>query len=260
MKLSFSLKAKEKPVGVAPSLKKSTAFSSFDDGEHIDAAVTSSDSRGTAPNKKLIAQNVESSKAMKKRMEAERMVDETVYDYDGVYEKMQEAKLRQKEAKEADAKQRKASSTIKLIFSKILIAMNPQPKYISGLLATAATRKLDHLRAEEKMMQREREMEGDEFADKEAFVTQAYKDQMAEVRRAEEEEKKIDCLSPLLICHISPIHILQRQRIRTVMACLRAWPIFTENSLKILSSSTRRLWQPQWQHSQSQQSVHRVQP
>ena len=40
------------------------------------------------------------------------------------------------------------------------------------------------------MIQREREMEGDEFKDKEAFVTQAYKDQMAEVRRAEEEEKK----------------------------------------------------------------------
>lgn len=65
-----------------------------------------------------------------------------------------------------------------------------KPKYISALLATAATRKLDHLRAEEKMMQREREIEGDEFADKEEFVTQAYKDQMAEVRRAEEEEKE----------------------------------------------------------------------
>jgi len=48
---------------------------------------------------------------------------------------------------------------------------------------------LDHLRAEEKMIQREREAEGDEFRDKEAFVTQAYKDQMAEVRRAEEEER-----------------------------------------------------------------------
>jgi coiled-coil domain-containing protein 55 len=56
-------------------------------------------------------------------------------------------------------------------------------------LSTAATRRLDHLRAEEKMIQREREAEGDEFRDKEAFVTQAYKDQMAEVRRAEEEER-----------------------------------------------------------------------
>lgn len=67
-----------------------------------------------------------------------------------------------------------------------------QPKYIGGLLASASTRKLDYLRAEEKLMQREREAEGDEFADKESFVTQAYKDQMAAVRAAEEEEKKRD--------------------------------------------------------------------
>lgn len=40
------------------------------------------------------------------------------------------------------------------------------------------------------MMQHERELEGDEFKDKEAFVTQAYKDQMIEVRKAEEEEKQ----------------------------------------------------------------------
>jgi len=65
-----------------------------------------------------------------------------------------------------------------------------KPKYIEGLLTSAATRRLDHLRAEEKMIQRERELEGDEFKDKEAFVTQAYKDQMAELRRAEEEEKR----------------------------------------------------------------------
>jgi coiled-coil domain-containing protein 55 len=61
---------------------------------------------------------------------------------------------------------------------------------MSSLLNSAATRKLDRLRAEEKMMQRERELEGDEFKDKEIFVTQAYKDQMEEVRKAEEEEKQ----------------------------------------------------------------------
>ena len=53
-------------------------------------------------------------------------------------------------------------------------------------------RKLDHLRAEEKMIQRERELEGDEFKDKDAFVTQAYMDQMAELRQAEEEERQRD--------------------------------------------------------------------
>lgn len=109
MKLSFSLKAKEKQVGNAPSLKKPTAFSSLDDDEPVDAASSLSDNRKAAPNTKLIAQNAESSKAMKKRMEAERLVDETVYDYDGVYDKMQEAKQRQKEAKEADSKKREVS-------------------------------------------------------------------------------------------------------------------------------------------------------
>ena len=47
------------------------------------------------------------------------------------------------------------------------------------------------------MLQHEREMEGDQFADKEAFVTQAYKDQMAEVRRAEEEEKQREGMSDI---------------------------------------------------------------
>lgn len=40
------------------------------------------------------------------------------------------------------------------------------------------------------MMQRERELEGDQFKDKESFVTQAYKDQMEQVRKAEVEEKR----------------------------------------------------------------------
>ena len=40
------------------------------------------------------------------------------------------------------------------------------------------------------MMQREREAEGDMYKDKDEFVTQAYKEQMEEVRRFEEEEKR----------------------------------------------------------------------
>lgn len=126
MKLSFSLKTKQKPVGETPSLKKPPAFSSFDDDEPVDAAVTSPDNQGTVPNTKLIAQNVEPSKAMKRRMEAERMVDETVYDYDGVYDKMQEAKSRQKEAKEADAKQRKVSPRFRQC-ALIVDSFSPSP-------------------------------------------------------------------------------------------------------------------------------------
>ena len=39
------------------------------------------------------------------------------------------------------------------------------------------------------MIQRERAQEGDEFVDKEKFVTEAYKEQLAAIRKAEEEEK-----------------------------------------------------------------------
>jgi coiled-coil domain-containing protein 55 len=81
--------------------------------------------------------------------------------------------------------------TIRSVFEFTPIYLDMiQPKYISGLLSSAKIRKMDHLRAEDKMIQLERELEGDEFEGKEAFVTQAYKDQMAEVRRAEEEEKR----------------------------------------------------------------------
>ncbi|KIK57802.1 hypothetical protein GYMLUDRAFT_246781 [Collybiopsis luxurians FD-317 M1] len=171
-KLSFSLN-KPKTTAPAPSsFKQPPAFAAFNDDEPVDAAPTASSSRGNvAANKQMLAQNVLTSKKLKQQMEAEKKVDATVYEYDEIWDKMQLAKLQQKEAKEAESQKRK-------------------PKYIHGLLSTAATRKLDHLRAEEKMMQREREREGDEFADKESFVTQAYKDQMAEVRKAEEEERQ----------------------------------------------------------------------
>ncbi|KAG5342774.1 hypothetical protein C0989_008724 [Termitomyces sp. Mn162] len=170
MKLSFSLAKLQKAEPPPASLKRPT----FDlgDDDTLDAAPTSAAAdRNTPANKKLLAQNVATSKTMKKRMEAEMKVDETVYEYDEVWDIMQEAKLRQKAVKEREALERK-------------------PKYIRGLLESAATRKLDHLRAEEKMMQLEREAEGDQYKDKEVFVTQAYKDQMAEVRKAEEEERK----------------------------------------------------------------------
>ena len=113
MKVSFSLanaKAKAKaakPVGDAPALKKPVAFASLEDDEPDDAAVTAgSSSRGSA-NKRIVAQNVEMSKAMKKKLEEEKKVDATVFEYDEVWDKMQEAKLRQKEAKEVESKERK---------------------------------------------------------------------------------------------------------------------------------------------------------
>lgn len=111
MKVSFSLgKAKPtQPVGDAPSLKRPAAFASLDDDDALDAAPTTSDVPKSSANKKLVAQNAGLSKAAKKRLEEEKKVDATVFEYDEVWDKMQEAKQRQKVVKEVDAKERKVS-------------------------------------------------------------------------------------------------------------------------------------------------------
>lgn len=95
-------------------------------------------------------------------------LDTSVYDYDGVYETFT-----------ADKEKKDASSNGSTV-----------PKYMTNLLASAEVRKRDQLRAKEKALQKEREAEGDEFADKEKFVTGAYKKQQEEIRRMEEEEKQ----------------------------------------------------------------------
>ncbi|KAL8701952.1 MAG: hypothetical protein Q9224_000251 [Gallowayella concinna] len=99
-------------------------------------------------------------------------LDPSIYDYDGVYDSLH--------AKPHSSSDPSASATAS--------AEAKKPKYMQSLLAAAETRKRDQLRAKEKMLAKERELEGDEFADKEKFVTAAYKRQQEEVRKAEAEE------------------------------------------------------------------------
>lgn len=118
MKVSFSLassKAKaSKPVGDAPSLKRPVAFASLEDDEPVGAVGTASGSNSskTPANKQLIAQTVGMSKAMKRQIEEEKKVDATVFEYDEVWDKMQEAKARQKVVKEVDTTERKVRPRI----------------------------------------------------------------------------------------------------------------------------------------------------
>ncbi|MCJ1252897.1 hypothetical protein MMC24_000703 [Lignoscripta atroalba] len=92
-------------------------------------------------------------------------LDPRIYDYDSVYDSLH-------------AKSKAATSS----------SDDKRPKYMSNLLAAAEVRKRDQLRAKDKMLVKEREAEGEEFADKEKFVTEAYKAQQEEVKRMEEEE------------------------------------------------------------------------
>ncbi|KAK4503225.1 hypothetical protein PRZ48_006653 [Zasmidium cellare] len=116
-------------------------------------------------------QDLSAASASKAQVKAAEAMDESIFDYDSFLD----AKNTVTEAKKAAAKQD---------------AIDRKPKYINNLLDAAARRKQDQQVAKEKLLQKEREAEGDEFADKEKFVTGAYKQQQEENRRLEEEERK----------------------------------------------------------------------
>ena len=116
-------------------------------------------------------QDLSSAQAAQAHVKAAEELDSSIFDYDSFHD----AKTSVTEAKKATARQD---------------AIDRKPKYINNLLDAAAKRKQDQLIAREKLLQKEREAEGDEFADKEKFVTGAYKEQQEEARRLEEEEKK----------------------------------------------------------------------
>lgn len=111
-------------------------------------------------------QDRSSTLASRKVVEAATESDPNVYEYDAVYDSLKHKKYTAKETTER------------------------KPRYMQSLMQAAEVRKRDALIAEEKKIAREREAEGDEFADKEKLVTEAYKKQQQENRRLKEEERR----------------------------------------------------------------------
>lgn len=125
-------------------------------------------SRPSKPPKISQYGDISAKHTAKKYSKDAQEIDPNIYDYDTVYDSLH-------------AKPSSSTSTADI---------EKKPKYMGNLLAAAETRKRDQLRAQEKMLAKEREAEGDEFADKEKFVTGAYKRQQEEMRRLEEEEAR----------------------------------------------------------------------
>ena len=70
--------------------------------------------------------------------EEEKKVDATVFEYDEVWDKMQETKARQKEAKEADSKERK----VRALASSLVVCMPTLSDYSQNISADCLTRLL----------------------------------------------------------------------------------------------------------------------
>lgn len=107
----------------------------------------------------------------RKYAEAAESLDPSVYDYDAAYDVTKAVQ----QQREAEAKKETAQR---------------KSRYMADVTRAAQQRERDRGVAELKKIQREREAEGDEFADKEKFVTEAYKRKQEEDRRAEEEERR----------------------------------------------------------------------
>jgi len=101
--------------------------------------------------------------------------DPTIYQYDEVYDD-----LERKDQSDSASKQKEKKS-----------------KYIQKLLKTAERRKKEQEHMIERMVQKEREAEGEMYADKESFVTSAYRAKLEEFKKMEEEEAKMDRLEAI---------------------------------------------------------------
>nr|CAG4641184.1 EOG090X0D2W [Eulimnadia texana] len=102
--------------------------------------------------------------------------DPTVFQYDEIYDSIEQQKDQEKPKQKVEKK----------------------PKYIANLLRCAEQRKVENERRVERKVQKEREAEGDTFKDKEAFVTPAYRAKLAELKKAEEEEKRKEQMEAIL--------------------------------------------------------------
>ncbi|KAK8159185.1 putative nuclear speckle splicing regulatory protein 1 like protein [Phyllosticta citrichinensis] len=195
MSLQYGLNIKKKP-GQAPLRAKPKALFGDDDSDKEDTANDNVEEIGAfdldasskastklkprpketsskQPSKSQVSPygDLSSLRNQRKQQEEAEALDPSVYDYDAAYDALHANDAARKEKERAEAAQRK-------------------PKYMEGLLASAEVRKRDQLRAKEKLLQREREAEGDDFADKEKFVTEAYKKQQEDLLKLEEEEKR----------------------------------------------------------------------
>ncbi|WWC66932.1 uncharacterized protein I206_100839 [Kwoniella pini CBS 10737] len=175
------LMAKSKPSSSSnlPSVGKKPTLPFDEDGDDDDDdenegglnALAGPSKKQQNKNKAPIGQTNLLSRSERKAQKVAESIDQSIFDYDKHYDTMKSIEKAHEEIRKKEAEERK-------------------PKYIESFLASAQTRKLDKLRAEEKMLSREREKEGDLYQDKEKFVTDAYKKQMEQVKKAEEEEKK----------------------------------------------------------------------
>lgn len=139
---------------------------------------TSDEDDGTDWVKKALKAESEKNKIKKQtKLDIQKALNEdpTIYQYDEVYDDMERTKSQSEINKQKEKK----------------------PRYIQKLLQTAERRKKEQEHRIGRMVQKEREAEGDMYADKESFVTSAYRAKLEEFKKMEEEEVRMNRLEAI---------------------------------------------------------------
>uniref|UniRef100_A0A3Q3JZP7 Nuclear speckle splicing regulatory protein 1 n=1 Tax=Monopterus albus TaxID=43700 RepID=A0A3Q3JZP7_MONAL len=155
----YGLILSQKKGGKTANLQKPSVFGDDSDDE---TSVGESLQKEAVKRKMMKQTRLEMHKALEQ--------DSTVYDYDAVYDDIQ--------------KQRDESN------KKNLGGADKKPKYIQQLMKAVEDRKKEQERREERKIQKEREAEGEKFADKDAYVTSAYKQKLQEQKEEQERERR----------------------------------------------------------------------
>ncbi|XP_020299439.1 nuclear speckle splicing regulatory protein 1 [Pseudomyrmex gracilis] len=138
----------------------------------------SDDDEGTDWVKKALRVEGEKHKMKKQtKLDIQKALNEdpTIYQYDEVYDDLERTRCQ----------------------SEINKQKVKKPKYIQNLLKTAEQRKKEQEHRIERMVQKEREAEGEMYVDKESFVTSAYRAKLEEFKKMEEEEARISRLEAI---------------------------------------------------------------
>lgn len=149
-------------------VQKHAAFGEDSDSDKSDG--------GTDWTKRALKATEKTTVKRQTKIEMQRAIDEdsSVYQYDEIYDQLQKGK-QDKGQKDKEKK----------------------PKYIQKLMIAADKRKIENERRIERQVQKEREAEGEEFKDKETFVTAAYKKKLEEFAKLDAEQKRQDMLEDI---------------------------------------------------------------
>ncbi|PAV83111.1 hypothetical protein WR25_07760 [Diploscapter pachys] len=164
--------AKKKKYGLVISMKKPSA-PQLPAVRPIAAIFADDDDDGDTVD---VMGKTESASTIRTQKQAERLheramaEDPTIFDYDKNYDEIQAVKNEKIAVQKEADKERKA-------------------KYVDNMLKASKMRKINEQSVQERQQQKEREKEGDEFADKEVFITSAYKEQLEAIEKLREEEE-----------------------------------------------------------------------